>query len=46
MTEDEIVGWPHLHNGHEFGHIPGDSDGQGSPLEVHGVAKSQTPVSS
>ena len=40
-TENEIVGWPHLHNGHEFGHIPGDSDGQGSPLEVHGVAKSQ-----
>ena len=29
-TENEIVGWPHLHNGHEFGHIPGDSDGQGS----------------
>ena len=29
-TEKEMVGRPHLHNGHEFGQIPGDSDGQGS----------------
>ena len=29
-TEDEIVGWHHELNGHEFGHAPGDSDGQGS----------------
>ena len=29
-TEDEIVGWHHELNGHEFEHAPGDSDGQGS----------------
>ena len=29
-TENEMVGWPHLHNGHEFGQIPGGSDEQGS----------------
>ena len=30
MTEDEIVGWPHLLNGHEFEPAPGVGDGQGS----------------
>ena len=30
MTEDEVVGWQHQFNGHEFEHIPGDSEGQGS----------------
>ena len=30
MTEDEMVGWHHLLNGHEFEQTPGDSDGQGS----------------
>ena len=30
MTEDEIVGWHHRLNGHEFAHTPGDSEGQGS----------------
>ena len=29
MTEDEMVGWHHRHNGHEFEQTPGDSDGQG-----------------
>ena len=29
MTEDEMVGWHHQVNGHEFGWIPGVSDGQG-----------------
>ena len=28
-TEDEIVGWHHWHNGHEFGWTPGVGDGQG-----------------
>ena len=28
-TEDEVVGWHHQHNGHEFECIPGDSEGQG-----------------
>ena len=30
MTEDEMVGWHHQFNGHEFKPIPEDSEGQGS----------------
>ena len=30
MTEDGMVGWHHLLNGHEFEQTPGDSEGQGS----------------
>ena len=30
MTEDEMVGWHHRLNGHEFEQVPGDSEGQGS----------------
>ena len=30
MTEDEMVGWHHRLNGHEFEQIPGDSEGQGN----------------
>ena len=30
MTEDEMVGWHHRLNGHEFEQAPGDGDGQGS----------------
>ena len=30
VTEDEMVGWHHRHNGHEFEQTPGDSEGQGS----------------
>ena len=29
-TQDEMIGWHHWLNGHEFGHTPGDSEGQGS----------------
>ena len=29
-TEDEMVGWHHLLNGHELEQAPGVSDGQGS----------------
>ena len=29
MTEDEMVGWHHQLNGHEFGQAPGVGDGQG-----------------
>ena len=29
MTEDEMVGWHHRLNGHEFEQSLGDSDGQG-----------------
>ena len=30
MTEDEMVGWHHQFNGHEFEQIPGAGDGEGS----------------
>ena len=30
MTEDEMVGWHHRLNGHEFEQILGDGEGQGS----------------
>ena len=30
MTEDDMVGWHHQFNGHEFEQTPGDSEGQGS----------------
>ena len=29
MTEDEMVGWHHQFNRHEFEETPGDSEGQG-----------------
>ena len=30
MTEDEMVGWHHRLNGHEFEQAPGSGDGQQS----------------
>ena len=30
MTEEEMVGWHHRHNGREFHQAPGVGDGQGS----------------
>ena len=30
MTEDKLVGWHHLLNGHEFEQALGDGEGQGS----------------
>ena len=30
MTENEMVGWYHRLNGHEFEHTLGDDEGQGS----------------
>ena len=30
MTEDEMVGGYHRHDGHEFEQAPGDGEGQGS----------------
>ena len=46
MTEDEIVGWYHRLNGHEFEQAPGVGDGQGSlACCSHGVAKSQAQLS-
>ena len=29
-TEDEMIGWHYIHNGHEFEQTPGDSEGHGS----------------
>ena len=43
-TEDEMAGWHHRLNGHEFEQALGDGEGQGS-LAVHGVAKSWTQLS-
>ena len=47
MPEDEMVGWYHQLNGHEFQQTPGDSEGQGSLVccTVHGVTKSLTRLS-
>ena len=42
MTEDEVVGWRHRLNGHEF--EVGDGQG-GLCAAVHGVTKSQTRLS-
>ena len=33
MTEDEMVGWHHQLNGHEFEQTLGDSQGQGSLVD-------------
>ena len=41
MTEDEMVGWHHQLNGHEFGWTPGVGDGREAwRAAVHGAAKS------
>ena len=46
MGEDEMVGWHHGLNGHEFEQTPRDSERQGSLWSaVHGVTKSQTQLS-
>ena len=42
--ENNMVGWHHRLNGHEFEQAPGDSEGQGSLMCCRpcGVEKSQT----
>ena len=46
MTKDEVVGWHHGLNDHEFEQALGDGEGQGSlAAAVHGVTKSQTQLS-
>ena len=41
MTEDEMVGWHHGFDGHEFGQVLGDvMDREAWRAAVHGVAKS------
>ena len=42
-TDDEMIGWHHQINGHEFEQIGGDSEGQGTLVSCsYGVAESQT----
>ena len=46
MTEDEMVGWHYVLNGHEFEQILGGNEGQGSLVcSVHKVTKSWTRLS-
>ena len=46
MTEDEMIGWPHRFDEHEFGQHLGDSEAQGSlRAAVHGAAKGRTRLS-
>ena len=47
MTEDEMVGWHHQLNGHEFEQALGIGDGQGglACAAVLGVTKSWTRLS-
>ena len=41
MTEDEMVGWHHRLNGHEFEQAPGDDDdSEAWRAAVHWVANS------
>ena len=43
MTADEMVGWHHRLDGHEFEHASGVGDGQGSlAWYSHGVTESDT----
>ena len=46
MTEDEMAGWHHQLNGHDFESTSGVGDGQGVlAWLIHGVAKNQTRLS-
>ena len=46
MAEDEMVGWHHRFNGHEFEQIPGEvKDRETWYAAVHGVIKSWTRLS-
>ena len=45
LTEDEMVGWYHRFNGHEFEEAPMVMDREAWHAAVHEVAKSQTQLS-
>ena len=42
MTEDEMAGWRHRLDGHEFEQAPGVDDEQGGLACYSGIAKSWT----
>ena len=42
VTEDEMVGWLHQPNEHEFEQTLEDSEGQGNMACFHGITKSLT----
>ena len=42
MTQDDMVGWHHRLNGHEFEQTPVVGDGQAWHAAVHGVTDSWT----
>ena len=46
MTEDEMVGWHHQHNGHEFEQPARDSEGEGTQTSCSSWGlMSRTPLS-
>ena len=45
MTKDEMVGWHHQLNGHEFEQAPGDSEQGSLACCIHGVLKSWAQLS-
>ena len=45
MTEDEMVGWHHQLNGHEFEQTPGLKDKEAWRATVHGITNSWTQLS-
>ena len=44
-TEDEIVGWHHQRDGHEFEYIPGVGDGQGSLVCYSALGRKESDTS-
>ena len=45
MTEDEMVGWHQLLDGHESEQAPGGGEGQGSLLQSIGLQRIGTQLS-
>ena len=45
MTEDEVVGWPHRHNGHLSKLRKLVMDREAWRTAIHGVAKNRTRLS-
>ena len=39
MTEDEIIGWHHWLNEHEFGKAPRNAEGQSGMLQYMGLER-------